>query len=57
MNNLTDKESEVLNYLTKRYTEKQIAEVMCVSRHAVKTHHKNLVRKLSVAEQLLPRRQ
>ncbi len=43
---LTEKESEVLKYLVKGYTNKQIADAMFVSIHIVKAHLINIFRKL-----------
>jgi DNA-binding NarL/FixJ family response regulator len=54
--NLTQREREVLGYMTKGYSEKEIADKMHVSLNTVKTHRKHIYQKLhfrSRAEVLL----
>jgi antitoxin HicB len=45
---LTCRESEVLNYMTQGYLNKQIAEVLGVSEQTVKDHISSIARKLNV---------
>ncbi len=45
---LSERETEVLGYLTKGYTGKEIADKMCVSINTVKTHLKHIYQKLHV---------
>ena len=45
---LSERETEVLGYLTKGYSGKEIAEKMCVSINTVKTHLKHIYQKLHV---------
>jgi len=45
---LTERQSEVLGYLTKGYSTKEIAAAMFVSLNTVKTHLKNIYAKLHV---------
>jgi DNA-binding CsgD family transcriptional regulator len=45
---LTDAERNVLRYLPSHLTYPQIAEVLCLSRHTVKTHATAIYRKLGV---------
>lgn len=42
---LTKRELEILVLLTRSYTDKQIAETLCISYHTVRTHHKNILKK------------
>ncbi len=45
MEKLTARETEVLKYLIKGFTNKQIADAMFVSTHTVKAHLKHIFRK------------
>lgn len=45
---LTDREIEVLEYLSEGYTNKRIAEVLFISSFTVKRHIENIYRKLQV---------
>lgn len=45
---LSERETEVLGYLTKGYSGKEIADKMCVSINTVKTHLKHIYQKLHV---------
>lgn len=45
---LSERETEVLGYITKGYAGKEIAEKMCVSINTVKTHLKHIYQKLHV---------
>jgi DNA-binding NarL/FixJ family response regulator len=45
---LTDRESEVLGFLTKGYSTKEIAERMSISLNTIKTHLKHIYAKLHV---------
>jgi len=42
---LTKRELEILLLLTRSYTDKEIAEILCISYHTVRTHHKNILKK------------
>lgn len=48
MNNLSTREKEVLNLLSRGYSNKEIAKVLYISEKTVKTHLKNIFRKLGV---------
>lgn len=43
------REIEVINYISKGFTEDQIAEKMFISKHTVKSHKKNLFKKSNVS--------
>lgn len=45
---LSERETEVLGYITKGYSGKEVAEKMCVSINTVKTHLKHIYQKLHV---------
>ena len=45
---LTDREIEVLRLMTEGYSQKQIADVLCLSRHTVDNHIRHIYRKLHV---------
>ncbi|MFW6118061.1 MAG: LuxR C-terminal-related transcriptional regulator [Chloroflexota bacterium] len=45
---LTPRESEILNYVTQGYLNKQIAELLGVSEHTIKNHINSILRKLNV---------
>lgn len=47
-NPLTDRETTILKYLVDGHTLKGIANKLCISRHTVDTHTKNIYRKLQV---------
>jgi DNA-binding NarL/FixJ family response regulator len=47
---LTTREVEVLNELSKGLTNKEIANIMNISEHTVKVHLKNILRKLDAAD-------
>lgn len=42
---LTKRELEILILFTRSFTNKQIAEILCISYHTVRTHHKNILKK------------
>ena len=42
---LTKRELEILLLLTRSYTDKEIASVLNISYHTVRTHHKNILKK------------
>jgi DNA-binding NarL/FixJ family response regulator len=44
---LTYREQEVLELLTKRYTDKEIAETLCISVGTVRSHIEHLGEKLN----------
>lgn len=46
--NLTDRESEILTYLAKGYHDKEIAEKFFISFETVRTHLRNIYKKLHV---------
>ena len=45
---LTSRETEVINLLVSDYNNAQIADLLCISRHTVEQHRKNIRRKLDV---------
>ena len=45
---LTDREGEILSYLVKGMTNKEIAMELCISRHTVKAHVSEILRKLNL---------
>ncbi len=42
---LTEREREILKLIAKEYTNKQMAEELCISERTVETHRKNIFRK------------
>ncbi|EPL7680240.1 LuxR family transcriptional regulator [Elizabethkingia anophelis] len=42
---LTKRELEILNMLINGYSDKEIAVMLCISFHTVRTHHKNILKK------------
>jgi DNA-binding NarL/FixJ family response regulator len=46
--NLTDREQEILSFLSKGYRYKEIADVLCISIETVRTHIRNIYEKLHV---------
>ena len=47
--NLTQREREVLQLTAYEHTSKEIAQLLFISTHTVKTHRKNLYQKLGVS--------
>lgn len=45
---LTPREMEVLALVARGYTNIQIADVLCISKHTVKNHVSNIYRKLKI---------
>lgn len=45
---LSDREKEVLVQLVKGLSNKEIADVLCISTHTVISHRKNIIRKLNI---------
>lgn len=45
---LTERETEIARYIAEGNTNKQIAEILCISPHTVHTHRKSLMRKIGV---------
>ena len=45
---LTDREQEILSFLSKGYRYKEIADVLCISIETVRTHIRNIYEKLHV---------
>jgi two-component system nitrate/nitrite response regulator NarP len=45
---LTDREQEILSYIAKGMTNKEIASELCISRHTVKAHISEILRKLKL---------
>ena len=45
---LTDREQEILSYIGKGMTNKEIASELCISRHTVKAHISEILRKLKL---------
>ena len=50
--NLTDREKEILTYLSKGMTNKEIALELCISRHTVKAHISEILRKLNLRNRI-----
>ncbi len=46
---LTDRETEIARYIAEGNTNKQIAEILCISPHTVHTHRKSLMKKIGVS--------
>lgn len=46
MYNLTEREMEVLKYLTKGFDNEEIAKFLFISKHTVKAHMSAIIRKL-----------
>jgi DNA-binding NarL/FixJ family response regulator len=49
VDSLTEKEIEILNYIAKGYTNKEIADLLVVSEFTVKNHLKSIFKKLRVS--------
>ena len=49
----TEKEQEVLHYLCKGYSNKQIGEALFISVHTVKAHLASIFRKLNVSNRTI----
>lgn len=47
-NKLTRREIEVLELIARDHTSKQLAQILFISSETVKSHRKNLIRKLGV---------
>ena len=45
---LSDRERDVLVQIVKGLSNKEIADVLCISTHTVITHRKNITRKLNI---------
>jgi DNA-binding NarL/FixJ family response regulator len=45
---LTPREREIILFLSKGHTCKEIAEKLCLSYHTIDTHRKNIARKLNI---------
>jgi len=48
MNNISNREKEVLHLIADEYTAKEIARLLFISPHTVNDHRKNLLSKLEV---------
>jgi regulator of cell morphogenesis and NO signaling len=46
--NLSNREIEVIKYVAKGLSNKEIADTMCISTHTVMSHRKNIARKLNI---------
>ncbi|MCG8484516.1 MAG: LuxR C-terminal-related transcriptional regulator, partial [Clostridia bacterium] len=46
--NLTRRELEIVNLITKGYTNKEISNILYVSTHTVRTHVFNIFKKMDV---------
>ena len=47
-NGLSEREREVLQLIAEGYTNKQIAEILCISIKTVQAHRTNLMQKLNL---------
>ncbi len=45
MNQLSEREKDVLNYLVKGYNNKEIGDLLSISKHTVKAHVSAILRK------------
>jgi regulator of cell morphogenesis and NO signaling len=45
---LGEREKEIIHYIAKGMTNKQIADVLCLSSHTVATHRRNICAKLDI---------
>lgn len=45
---LSDREKDILIYITKGYSNKEIADTLCLSIHTVTTHRRNICNKLQI---------
>lgn len=45
---LTSREIEITQFILKGHSSKEIADLLCVSKHTISTHRKNIFRKLKV---------
>ena len=45
---LSERENEIITFVTKGFTNKEIAKELYLSPHTVSTHRKNIMRKLGV---------
>jgi LuxR family transcriptional regulator of csgAB operon len=50
---LTQRETEILDQLSRGYSNQHIADSLCISLHTVKTHLHNIYRKIGVGNRLL----
>lgn len=50
--NITPRESEVIQYLTRGLTSNEIASVMYLSHHTIISHRKNILEKLGAANSI-----
>jgi len=48
MENLTTREFEIMNFIREGYSNKQIARILCISKHTIASHTNNIFRKLHV---------
>jgi DNA-binding NarL/FixJ family response regulator len=46
--NLTDRELDIVKLIAEGNSNKQIADILCLSTHTINTHRKNIMNKLSV---------
>ncbi len=51
-NSLTDREYEVLQYVQKGLTNREIAEVLMITHHTVKAHIASILRKIGAKNRL-----
>lgn len=45
---LSEREIEILNLITRGYTNKEISNKLCLSNHTIVTHRKNIMRRLGI---------
>lgn len=50
--NLTERELEVLQYVVKGKTNKEIAQILMITHHTVKAHVASIIRKIGVKNRL-----
>ena len=45
---MSQREKEIVSYVVKGFTNKQIADKLCLSQHTVITHRRNIANKLQI---------
>lgn len=57
MNELTEREAEVMNLVASGLNNQQISEKLCISNHTTKAHVSSIYRKLGVSNRVLAAKQ